>query len=317
MAIITEQNCPTLRFLKWNRSLLEHPLFKKWRNDGKRNSKLPYLAFAGESRALAAFCKSVVEGWEAVVTTCKADIWTASVAYQNAFEAASDSICKHRTELYNEMAGGVYSGTAIFATEGAPICLLYNIILKGAVDEVSEDGREGTFVKWDGYVVMVSGTRLLAGTLFDGRSMKEPVADAEPKLRDVLTEMNGSVDSALVFQVMDNLVFRKYANVTVREAREKAPKDQNAPYGDGKDGELIVKSNIPEQINRYDVNWFTETVRSAGFARKGFLGFRWKGPRGNRHRELVPVRPTWVKGYTRKAKKPLTPFTLKDLDPDE
>ena len=41
MAIITEQNCPTLRFLKWNRSLLEHPLFKKWRNDGKRHSKLP------------------------------------------------------------------------------------------------------------------------------------------------------------------------------------------------------------------------------------------------------------------------------------
>lgn len=310
MAIITEQNCPTLRFLKWDKPLLQHPLFLKWKRDGKNDTRIPYLDFKFPSRLIAMTCKQTVEHWDDISRPFLRDIWTTSIAFGKAFEAASDSICKHRVELYNEMVGPMYMGTAIHATEDIPICFLYSLRLFGAKKEMGEGGQEGIHVQWEGMILMVSGSELIAAAVCDNDA-KRVISDASPKLKQIFTETNGSVDSGLLFSVMDQLVFRKYANVTIRNARETSRKGKGAH---DKDEELIVKTTIPEEVHRYDVNWFTETIRTAGFARKGYLGFRWKGPRGNQQRVLVPIKATWVKGYTRKAKKPYSETTLKDFD---
>lgn len=308
MSIITEQNCPTLRFLKWKQPLTQHPLFVRWKNDRRENSPLPYLHFTYPSKVLAIACKECVESWNYISDEFRSDIWTTSIAFGKAFESAADSICRHRVELYKEMAGVTYAGTAIHATNEAPICFLYSLKLINAQTEI-RDGVHGIHVQWSGVILMVSGSELLAAAYCAERHSKV-FSDASPKVKAIFEHANGTVDAALIFEVMDQLVFRKYANVTVRDAREKVKKDKNDT---DKANELIIKTTLSEQVFRYDINWFTET-RSAGFARKGFLGFRWKGPKGHQHRELVPVKATWVKGYTRKVRKPTTDFTLKDLE---
>ena len=312
MAIITAQNCPTLRYLNWKESLLKHPVFLRWKHDGKKDSKLPYLRFGFPSSEMATICKGAVEGWEHASDTFRHDIWTTSIEYGKAFEQATDSICRHRVELYNSLGPGFYCGTYIQATEDIPLCLLYDVILKDAKKEVREDGTEGVHILWDGVIMMVSGSELVAGAC---SNMEEGIlfADAHPNLKKTFTEANGSVDAALIFEVLDNLVFRKFADVVIRDVRDR----KRRPKELHKDDRLAVMATLPHEVKQYDINWFTETVRTAGFARKGYMAVRWKGPRGKQHPEIVPVKAAWVRGYTRKAKKPHTDITLKDMTQHE
>jgi len=207
------------------------------------------------------------------------------------------------------MSGETYAGANINMTEREPIVLLYDINLIDIKAEYQEGKGDGFFVSWDGVILMVSGTELLAAACCDPETGKVETS-AAPHVEDLFTKMNGSVDAALIFTVMDSLVFRRFANVTVEDAKSKKKKESGV---DGDDDQVVVKSNILSDIHRYDVNWYTTTVRTAGFARKGYMAVRWKGHRGKQHPEIVPIKATWVKGYTRKAKKPYEPKTLKDF----
>lgn len=315
MYVISEQNCPTLRFIKWPKRLIDHPEFIRWRNsrDSGRDAPLPYLDIKNVDNGPVFVTLLMTSMWEELSEAFRSDVWTTSITYGKGFEGAADSICKHRVELYKEMAGEIYSGVLIQATDDVPVAILYDIDLIDARAESREGVGDGIHVMWHGTILMVSGSELWAFAFsdFDDKEMR---CGATPAVEKLYTELNGSVDSGLVFTVLDNLVFRKYADITVRDARVKKKNERDEKADDGDKEDYIVKSSLQAPINRYDVNWYTETVRSAGFARKAFLGFRWKGPRGHQHRVLVPVRATWVRGYTRRARKPDVGVTLKDFE---
>ncbi len=311
---INENNCPALRYVKWTRNLLEHPEFiraSKKPHEVIMREGDPFLSLAYKDREGEQIVLATAMDWGKLAEAFREDIWTTSMAYARGFEQASDSIYKHRVELYREMAGNVYSGMMVQTIKGEdPFVLLYDVDLVDAREETREGWVKGHFVLWHGTILMATGRRLVAGAWSD-LDQKILKCTATPEFRQVMIKENGCVDAALVFTVLDNLVFRKYADLSVRDARIRAPKQKDGQ--DEKEDQYSVKSNVPSPIRRYDVNWYTETVRSAGFARKGFLGFRWKGPRGNQQRVLVPVKATWVKGYTRRARKPATEVTLKDF----
>lgn len=313
MKVISEHNCPTLRFVKWPKKLYEHPEFVRWQKscDAGRDAPIPFLNMKYVDQGVIDVMERAVNGWGELSEAFRGDVWTTSIAYGKGFEGAADSICKHRVELYKEMAGEIYSGVLIQATDDLPVAFLYDIDLIDARPEKREGVGNGIHVMWHGTILMISETDLWAAAYSDYDN-KKMTCGAMPALKKLYTEMNGSVDSALVFTVLDNLVFRKYADITVRDARVRKKIEKDVPADENDD--YIVKSSLPSPINRYDVNWYTETVRSAGFARKAFLGFRWKGPRGHQHRELVPVKATWVRGYTRRARKPDVDRTLKDFE---
>lgn len=314
MAIITEQNCPTLRYLKWEHPLDEHPEFRKWLK--QKNSKyqnIPFLHLMSHEDDLFDLSRNIItKDWTWMSKIFREDIWTASVAYGKAFEQASDSIYKHRLELYKQMTGAIYKGTYIQATDGTPLCLLYCVHFDDFNKE-NINGNDGFQLLWKGVILLISGRELVAAaSAVDEDGDYIIGSNAIPALRETFKKQNNSVDAALLFQVLDNLVFRKYADVTVREATSRSQgKKEDAAKNDDI---VLVKTTLQEKVNRYDINWYTETVRTAGFARKGYIGIRWKGPRGNQHPEFVPIKATWVKGYTRKAKKPDARFTLSDLE---
>ena len=314
MAIITEQNCPTLRFLKWKDKLANHPEFRKWKASGASGRKKPYLRVEQQPNLesfwrIYSISETMTEFWESFNETISKDIWTASVAYGKGFESATDSLCRHRTELYATMKNEITAGCFIQATKDTPLCLLYDLTLHDIKKEKRPDGTEGVHILWDGIILMVLGYELVAAALCDAGTGKI-TCSAVPALESRFVSDNGSIDAGLLFEVFDNLAFRKYAN-TVRRDVEAKPSKQDRPQSE--DEKIIFKTTL-KGINRYDINWYTESVRTAGFARKGFMAVRWKGHGKDKHPEIVPVRPTWVKGYTRKAKKPHTDIELKDLD---
>ena len=315
MSIINEQNCPALRYIKWNQSLLKHPEFVKairFSGDKAISRALPFLNLAYKNADVNSILDMAANKWDVFSQCFRKDIWTTSIAYGKAFENASESIYKHRLELYRHLVGETYSGTFIQATEDMPLSILYYIDFRAVEPKVFPDGRDGLHITWAGVILMLYGKELAAACSSNSHNFVS--AGANPPMTEAFVSANGSVDAGLLFTVLDNIAFRRFADVSVRLVGEKAPTAKEKNNGQSEDNRLIVKSSLARQINRYDINWYTESVRTAGFARKGYIGIRWKGPRGNQHPEFVPIKATWVRGYTRKAKKPQTDITINGLD---
>ena len=255
---------------------------------------------------------TICQTWNLFSEDFRSDVWLASGAYQEGFEAASDSISRHRAELYTSLAGELLAGCRIDAVGDSCVTTLYSLTIERCETETRPDGREGIGVWWSGVILTLRDRDVIsfAVSALDEEDPTEMYADAVPVMEKFFVDTNGSVDSGLLFSVVDQLVFRRYANVEKRSADEK-PKTVVEKPRPGQDH--LVKVPFLE-VSRYDVNWYTETVRSAGFARKGYMAVRWKGPRSERRPEIVPVRPTWVKGYTRRARKPDAGIELRDLD---
>ena len=306
--LITELNAPTLKFVKWERPLNEHPEFIRWRKTGHKQKDCPFLRIPGGNLELASVASAAAKEWPAFAATFCSDVWMTSVAYGKAFEKATDSLCKHRIEIFREMTGKAYCGTYVQATADVPICLLYSV----RFHDVRQDGDtpDAVHLLWDGVILVLSGRDLVAAAFCE--SPKDAFGCAVPELAKSFLRQNGSVDAGVLFMVLDNLAFRKYVNVTVRDAKGRPARTPDGMPNDPED-EVSVRTTLPK-VDRYDINWVTTTVRSAGFARRGFFRFQHKGPRGNQHLELVHVRPTWVKGYTRRARKPDAGVSLEDFE---
>ena len=311
--IITESNCPALKFIRWDSQLDRHPEFVLAR---KRRKDVPFLRAQSPSSGvdvpLWSQALNVFGGlWDHLGKDFRQDVWIASRPYLKGFDSAADGIARHRAGLYSSLIGEHLSGCMIEAADGECFATLYSVTLHRCEDESLPTGLNGIGVWWDGVIITLQGRQLVAWVICDSAT-KVPFASALPKLEEFYVKANGALDSGLLFTVVDQIVVRRYANVVRRSADEK-PSVVEKSRGDSSDETPVVKAPFLDVV-RYDINWYTETVRSAGFARKGYMAVRWKGPRSVRHPEIVPVRPTWVKGYTRRARKPDAGLELGELD---
>lgn len=311
-ATLTEQNCMALKYLKWHKPLTSHPDFisafkdaPKYRNVDALTQKHPCLSFLGVHEEIneetRLFLQGIYDKWGDISDMSEGRIDIVSKPFLDGLNMSFKSL--FTDSIIDEIQGQRFSGTTFIPDGcGGHTCYIYDFVF-----DYKNSGGIGLGKETNYFIVLgrCDDVFMSAGRGADNKFYiyvsKEAVAEhlqqTGKKSVDTQDEFNQSCKDVALHSVMSMVayhIFKRYANVEVKNARMLDKKDQDQP---------IVKTTITD-VNYIDCSWFTTIVRSEGFKVRGH--FRLQPYKNEEHewdKKLIYISPFEKHGYTRRAKK--------------
>lgn len=276
---ISERSCPLLKYLKWDKPLIEHPDFKKAMKLSQSHPDygIPFcgMYIADETRKETQDCiKNLWQHWDAYAELYRKQIDVISMPFYESMLKCASSLLK--PELVEEMIGEDLVGTILMPQSKVAIC----------------------------YLISITGTRHINANITVFKDFDTVTFFCIDSLMGFQTNDkrfnpdNQTFDDAkaqLIQQILLYHLFKKYAKIETKiinkKSRIKHP-----------DGEKDI-NETDFDLNYVDCTWFTNIFRSEGFKVRGHFRLQpKKNEAGEWTKELIYINEFQKHGYTRKAK---------------
>ena len=293
---ITFQKFPILRLLEWGGELEDHPLYKKARQMSERG-KTPKMdglirGRKGDSEEDMRLSFSFLSvNWPRLRTAFSHKVDLMSKEFAREEDVAWD-VLKDKGVVW-EYLKGHFRGTLLFDKNGSSVSYEMEdtvfdeegVEFKSfCVIVVDKDGAASLICCKEGEL----GVGFFSRRLLDWYGEKGRYTDAEAGARAVMSVLE---------LVLHHEAFMHFASVRTKYLARPGTRDAKGRP----EGEPLNRTQ--SNIRHLTPSWYTTTVRTEGFPRRGhFRMQRYKEGSGWTHR-LKWIDATYVSGYTRKARK--------------
>ena len=282
----TELNYPLLKYLKWDKELMQHPEMMRQHKDIAKHrihTELPFLnlqkneyldSYNKEFSHAFALRKTIFEMWPELQPAYSSKIEIVSMNFFLALERSYDAFLK--PELFEEVVGE-FNGTLILPS-GEAICYRFDM----AQPHWDEKGQLRYGIAGDAIRIAQDGNRLVLAVVDDRAydAVNAKIIDRHCE------DAEGIFDIIIVYSL-----FKRYAKINTVDAKSiKRPKAD----------EPEVKTTI-NGIKYLDASWYTTIIRSEGFGVKGHFRLQPYGPKRT-EKKLIYINEYQKHGYIRRAK---------------
>ena len=268
---ITEKNTPILKYLKWNRNIIEHPDFGDVKTQGIFAVNISDQIRIGRDN-IERILNPFVENWPYCQRLFSKTIDVVSIPF---IEAAYSNYSKLATpETLQTLYKKEISGTLILGD--TTLCYYYH-------------WREDNNIE---YTALVHQRGLVVYACTENGEFEAEVA--EDKKQTI--EAGGGLGRILRILPIIIYLFKKYATVDIIPAipfkKVKLPENDT----------ILVDSTL--KINYIDCSWFRTIIKKEGFMVKGHFRLQpYKNDKKEWDYKLIYIEPFQKHGYTRTAKK--------------
>lgn len=297
---ITEKKFIILRYLQWHGRLFDHPdyvrVFRRISGSRVLASKgsptfKNYVEDDGRPELIDVY-RSLNERWPSLSDDYGYRVEMLSSQFCAAVEEAQETLHKDRDTCLAYLAGRTFRGTLLIPHLDSSVSysLKFNDAGTGCerTDILQLSSGDCISLYTDGSMLFVTDTMHLS----DIRTGRQAPAAEQSRMQGVLDYL----DTMLGF-LTDYICFLKFANVSERfvtgansrQGRRARPDDD--------------VNETPVPVRQMTVSYFTTTVRTEGFPRRGFFRMQPHKVDGQWRHYLRWIDATYVSGYTRKAQK--------------
>lgn len=286
-----------LRYLSWDRQLFQHPDYQRNRNrdvliHGRGTPCIKNYAEDDGRQDLLQVYRNLNADWPRLAPAFRFRVELVSSSFIEAVDQARDAFANNQEVCREYLKGKTFDGTLLIPHLNSSV----SFHLRFNPDGTGFDEEDIFQVGDSDCIVLYKGDGMAFATetihLADVKTGKTAPIEESNKLDGTLDYLD-NLESLLV----NYFCFKRFANVTEKMIAGTNGRQQKRRDPD----DDLNESGVT--VRRMDATYFTTTVRTEGFPRRGFFRMQRYKEGGEWVHRLKWIDATYVSGYTRKAKK--------------
>lgn len=276
---ITENTFKVLKYLNWDKPVMEHP-------DMIKDTFLGVKNIVGQPTVKDTL-QQVMRTWDKDRTAYLKNIDILSESFVNALERTASAFDKLD---WDKEAPKVLQGTLIIPKNQST--LVYNL-----VKDSNRLAYSGSLIFLSGHAVVINAF-LLSPTKIEFQYVNQDLIMINGE--EIDSDAAYDYHCILIESIVSYYFFKKYAEIETREVAK------NSRVGKVRADKVLNETKV--DVNVMDCRWYTNITRTKGFSVRGHFRLQPFKENGEWSKKLIYINEFQKQGYTAKARKLLKQF---------